>query len=107
MREEVLDYIKTKVSPQHHTEELLEPNTLTYHDGPFGSKRLRQAMAAFVNKRFSPVSAVTIDQVSFVSGVTALNDILSLCMTDGETDGLLLGMPIYGSFYPDMASMSK
>ncbi|CAN9107023.1 unnamed protein product [Alternaria alternata] len=47
-------------------------------------------MAAFVNKRFSPVSAVTIDQVSFVSGVTALNDILSLCMTDGETDGLLL-----------------
>ena len=80
---------------------------MTYHDGPFGSKRLRQAMAVFINKRFSPVSAVTIDQVSFVSGVTALNDILSLCMTDGETDGLLLGMPIYGSFYSDMASMSK
>ncbi|CAN9085172.1 unnamed protein product [Alternaria sp. RS040] len=101
MREEVLEYIKTKCAPS------LEPNTLTYHDGPFGSKRLRQAMTAFVNKRFSPVSTVTIDQVSFVSGVTALNDILSLCLTDGKNDGLLLGMPIYGSFFPDMASMSK
>jgi xeroderma pigmentosum group C-complementing protein len=64
-------------------------------------------MAAFTNKRFSPVSAVTMDQVSFVSGVTALNDILSLCMTDEENDGLLLGMPIYGSFNPDMRSMSE
>ncbi|CAN9300665.1 unnamed protein product [Alternaria alternata] len=51
-------------------------------------------MAAFVNKRFSPVSAVTIDQVSFVSGVTALNDILSLCMTDGETDAASWFMPL-------------
>ncbi|KAG9192587.1 hypothetical protein G6011_11321 [Alternaria panax] len=64
-------------------------------------------MATFVNKRFSPVSAVTMDQVSFVSGVTALNDILSLCMTDGDNEGLLLGMPIYGSFNPDMATMSN
>jgi aspartate/methionine/tyrosine aminotransferase len=84
-----------------------ELDTLTYHDGPFGSKRLRQAMSTFINKRFSPASAVTMDQVSFVSGVTALNDVLSLCMTDGENEGLLLGMPIYGSFNPDMRSMSK
>ncbi|CAG5149538.1 uncharacterized protein ALTATR162_LOCUS2390 [Alternaria atra] len=101
MREEILSYIKTKCIPS------LEPDTLTYYDGPFGSKRLRKAMAAFINKRFSPVSAVTTDQVSFVSGVTALNDILSLCMTDEENDGLLLGMPIYGSFNPDMRSMSE
>jgi xeroderma pigmentosum group C-complementing protein len=39
--------------------------------------------------------------------VTALNDILSLCLTDGENDALLLGMPIYGSFVPDLQSMSR
>jgi len=85
----------------------LEPESLTYHDGPFGSKRLRQAMADFINSRFSPASAVSKDQITFVSGVTALNDILSLCMTEGEDEGLLLGMPVYGSFAPDMQSMSK
>jgi len=64
-------------------------------------------MATFINKRFLPASAVAMDEVSFVSGVTALNDILSLCLTDGDNEGLLLGMPIYGSFKPDMRSMSK
>jgi xeroderma pigmentosum group C-complementing protein len=64
-------------------------------------------MATFINKHFSPVSIVTMKHISFVSGVTVLNDILSLCLTDGEDEGVLLGMPIYGSFNPDMQSMSK
>ena len=64
-------------------------------------------MASFINSRFSPVSAVDKEQITFISGVTALNDILSLCMTEGEDEGLLLGMPVYGSFAPDLQSMSK
>ncbi|CAE7175293.1 hypothetical protein P3342_007934 [Pyrenophora teres f. teres] len=101
MRDEALAYIKTKCVPS------LEPGSLTYHDGPFGSKRLRQAMASFINSRFAPASAVNKDQITFISGVTALNDVLSLCMTEGEDEGLLLGMPVYGSFAPDFQSMSN
>ncbi|EDU45581.1 Aspartate tyrosine aromatic aminotransferase [Pyrenophora tritici-repentis] len=101
MHDEALDYIKTKCISS------IEPESLTYHDGPFGSKRLRQAMASFINSRFAPVSALNKDQVTFVSGVTALNDVLSLCLTEGEEEGLLLGMPIYGSFAADLRSMSK
>ena len=63
-------------------------------------------MANFVNAQFSPAFSVTADQVSFVSGVTALNDIVSLCTTE-EDKGLLLGSPIYGSFAPDLQTMSK
>lgn len=64
-------------------------------------------MTAFVNRRFLPASDVSVNDISFVSGVTALNDILSLCMTERESDALLLGMPIYGSFVPDIQSMSR
>jgi hypothetical protein len=64
-------------------------------------------MASFINKRFSPASTVVAEHVSFVCGLTALNDILSLCMTDGDNDALLLGMPIYGSFVADLQSMSR
>lgn len=64
-------------------------------------------MASFINSRFAPASAVNKDQITFISGVTALNDVLSLCMTEGEDEGLLLGMPVYGSFAPDFQSMSK
>jgi predicted aspartyl protease len=64
-------------------------------------------MASFVNNRFVPAAPVTMDQVSFATGVTALNEVIAHCMTDGKRDGLLLGMPIYGSFAPDMQSTSK
>jgi hypothetical protein len=63
-------------------------------------------MADFVNARFSPALSITTDQISFVGGVTALNHIVSVCITE-EDDGLLLGMPIYGSFSPDLQTMSK
>jgi hypothetical protein len=63
-------------------------------------------MVNFVNARFNPALPITPDQVSFVNGVTALNNILSLCIAS-ENEGLLLGMPIYGSFAPDLQTMSK
>lgn len=63
-------------------------------------------MAEFVNANFSPVSTIEEDLVSFVSGVTALNEVLSLCLTE-ENEGLLLGMPIYGTFSVDLTTQSK
>jgi bifunctional pyridoxal-dependent enzyme with beta-cystathionase and maltose regulon repressor activities len=118
MQDKVLDYIKAKVSMMLHQSTgtsnqvpqcipSLEASALTYHDGPYGSKRLRQVMATFVNNRFRSATPVTMDQVSFATGVTALNEVIAHCITDGESDGLLLGMPVYGSFAPDMQSTSR
>jgi hypothetical protein len=118
MQDKALEYIKTKVSMTLHQQvrrstqcaqciPSLESSALTYHDGPCGSKRLRHAMASFLNNRFAPASPVTMEHVSFATGVTALNEVIANCMTDGENDGILLGMPIYGSFAPDMQSTSE
>lgn len=63
---------------------------LTYHDGTFGSKRLRQALADFINKNFSPASSVANEQVFLVNGVTALNSIVSTSIAE-EDEALLLG----------------
>jgi aspartate/methionine/tyrosine aminotransferase len=63
-------------------------------------------MATFVNEQFSPKSTVTVEQVSFTSGATALINVLSLCILE-ENEGILLGMPIYGSFVPDLQTRSK
>ncbi|KAF2124105.1 aminotransferase, classes I and II family [Dothidotthia symphoricarpi CBS 119687] len=100
MQERALNFVKTECLPK------LELSTLTYHDGPFGSRRLRHAMANFINARFAPFVPVTNDEITFVSGVTALNEILSLCTTE-ENEGFLLGMPIYGSFAPDLQTKSN
>jgi aspartate/methionine/tyrosine aminotransferase len=63
-------------------------------------------MATFVNEKFSPKSTVTAEQISFTSGATALINVLARCILE-ENEGILLGMPIYGSFVPDLQTMSK
>jgi bifunctional pyridoxal-dependent enzyme with beta-cystathionase and maltose regulon repressor activities len=63
-------------------------------------------MADFLDATFSPALSISADNISFVSGVTALNEVLALCLTE-QNDGLLLGMPIYGSFAPDLQTISK
>lgn len=63
-------------------------------------------MANFLNDHFSPATVISYDLISFVSGVTALNEAVSLCLTE-DNDGLLLGMPIYGSFAADLPTKSK
>ena len=63
-------------------------------------------MATFINERFFPFSPVTAEEVSFTSGATALISALSLCIVD-EDESLLLGMPNYGSFGPDLQTLSK
>jgi aspartate/methionine/tyrosine aminotransferase len=84
----------------------MDASALTYHEGPFGSKRLRSAMASFLNEAFKPATPISADLISFVSGVTAINEALALCLTE-EHEGLLLGMPIYGSFSFDFTTTSK
>jgi bifunctional pyridoxal-dependent enzyme with beta-cystathionase and maltose regulon repressor activities len=63
-------------------------------------------MANFLNETLTPATTISADLISFVSGVTALNEAVALCLTE-ENDGLLLGMPIYGSFAVDFPTKSK
>jgi len=44
--------------------------------------------------------------VTFTAGVTGLNEMIALSLTD-EGEGILLGRPIYGSFYGDLITKSK
>ncbi|KAF2690699.1 PLP-dependent transferase [Lentithecium fluviatile CBS 122367] len=100
MQDEMLDHIKTKILPS------IIIASLTYYEGPFGSKRLREAMADFINTNFAPSSEVAPECISFVSGVTALNEVLALSLTEDGV-GLLLGSPIYGSIAPDLQTKSN
>ncbi|KAJ5439589.1 uncharacterized protein N7458_010587 [Penicillium daleae] len=107
----ILDYIRTQ-----ETRELrqmlkkiasgLDRTSLTYHEGPFGSSRLRKAMARLITTYFHPASPITLDNILFTSGVTSLNAICALCLTDPK-DGILLGQPIYGSFNGDFSVPSS
>jgi len=77
----------------------------TYNEGPIGPKRLREAMASHLNDNFFPFSPVTANEVTFTAGVTGLNEMLAFNLTD-DGEALLLGRPIYGSFYVDLKTKS-
>jgi xeroderma pigmentosum group C-complementing protein len=57
-------------------------------------------MAKLITTYFHPASPITSDNIVFTSGVTSLNAICALSLTD-PGDGILLGQPIYGSFNGD------
>ncbi|KAL2841748.1 acc synthase [Aspergillus pseudoustus] len=100
MQDIVLEFIRTQVAP------VLDRTSLTYDEGPFGPKRLREAMAKLMNRYFNPVLSILSDNIVFTSGVTSLNALCALSLTD-PGDGILLGMPIYGSFTGDLSVLSN
>jgi len=63
-------------------------------------------MASHLNDHFSPFVPVTEEHVTFTAGVTGLNEMVAFNLTD-ENDGILLGRPIYGSFYDDLKTKSR
>ncbi|KAL4974705.1 acc synthase [Aspergillus desertorum] len=94
------DYIRIKALPAR------DNTSLTYHEGPFGSQRLRTAMAGLLNTYFSPASPIESNHIVFANGVTSLNTMCAQCLTDSDTEGILLGQPIYGSFAGDLTTVS-
>ncbi|RDW75299.1 hypothetical protein BP6252_06441 [Coleophoma cylindrospora] len=63
-------------------------------------------MASHINDYFSPHEPVQSEHITFTAGVTGLNEMISLSVTD-EGQAILLGRPIYGSFYGDLVTKSK
>ncbi|KAH1291815.1 hypothetical protein KXV68_005057 [Aspergillus fumigatus] len=95
MHDVMLEYIRTQVASR------LDHSDLTYHEGPFGSRRLRAAMANHITTYFHPATPISPDHIIFANGVTSLNALCALSLTD-PGDGILLGQPIYGSFNGDL-----
>ncbi|KAF7169104.1 hypothetical protein CNMCM5623_001912 [Aspergillus felis] len=95
MHDVMLNYIRTQVASD------LDHTCLTYHEGPFGPRRLRAAMANHITTYFHPASPISPDHLVFTNGVTGLNALCALSLTD-PGDGILLGQPIYGSFNGDL-----
>ncbi|KAF2435130.1 1-aminocyclopropane-1-carboxylate synthase 1 [Tothia fuscella] len=77
------------------------PKNCTYNEGPTGTVALRTAMANVVNEYFSPHEDISLDEITFTSGVTVLNESLALALCD-PGDSVLLGQPAYGSFGNDL-----
>lgn len=84
----------------------MDPYTLSYGDGPIGSKRLRAAMAKVMTTYFKPFKPVTADQLIFTSGLTSANDMLGFTLMD-DGDAILLGRPTYGVFHRDFALRAR
>ncbi|KAF7591100.1 hypothetical protein BBP40_001999 [Aspergillus hancockii] len=94
MHDHLLSFINRKLD--------LPAKLLTYHDGPTGSVRLKQAVSAFVNKHFQPLNAVEPDHLFVTNGVSSAIEHLSWAFAD-PGDGILLGRPYYGTFIPDLS----
>lgn len=92
MHNELLQYINDTFKMSSHY--------LMYGDGSSGSKRLRAAIAHFVNRHFNPALPVESSHVHVTLGVSNANEMLAFVL-GCPGDGFLLGRPYYGAFAGD------
>ncbi|KAF5989620.1 1-aminocyclopropane-1-carboxylate synthase [Fusarium bulbicola] len=70
-------------------------------DGFTGSHRLRNTLARFINRHFSPFEDIMKDQVIVTSGVGQAIELSGFALC-GKGDGVLLARPHYGNFPIDL-----
>ena len=81
----------------------LQTHALTYGDGFYGSKRLRSAIAQFLNGYFDPNQAVQQEHVVATAGLTNSLEQMAYVLGD-HGDGFLIGRPYYTSLPKDFGS---
>ena len=94
MHDVLLEHIHKTISLTSHS--------LTYGDGPTGSKRLKATMSKFLNKHLNPVTPIEPAHIAVANGCSTAIEHLSWALADAG-DGILLGRPWYGSFIPDIS----
>ncbi|KAI1036881.1 hypothetical protein LB503_003394 [Fusarium chuoi] len=98
----MLDTLMHKELIQHITQNFsLDSHALTAGDGFTGSHRLRNTLARFINRHFSPFEDITKDQVMVTSGVGQAIELSGFALCD-KGDGVLLARPHYGNFPIDL-----
>ncbi|OAL43073.1 PLP-dependent transferase, partial [Pyrenochaeta sp. DS3sAY3a] len=84
----------------------LHHRNIEYGEGPWGTLRLRTAMAAHMTKWLHALEPVTSDEVLFTAGCTSLCEMLGFTLFE-EGDGILLSRPIYQAFRGDFGVRAK
>lgn len=82
-----------------HTQ--ISPSSLTYGDGGNGSRKCRDAMAHFLNRKLHPAHQIESSHVCITNGVSTAIEHLSTILSD-PNDVFLLGQPHYGAFIHDL-----
>ncbi|KAB2579762.1 1-aminocyclopropane-1-carboxylate synthase-like protein 1 [Lasiodiplodia theobromae] len=100
MHNELLEFINN--TPQFK----MSSHFLMYGDGSHGSKKLRAAVASFVNEHFNPALPVESKHVRVSLGVSNANEVMAFVLAN-EGDGFLLGRPYYGAFVGDFWARAK
>lgn len=95
MTKEVSAFANTKIQ--------ITPSTFTYGEGPWGSKRLRTAMANHMNNYFHPFSRVQPDDLVFANGITSLFDSFAHAIAS-PNNGILISRPCYQAFPADFGA---
>ena len=94
MHEKLSEHVHMNLDLPHHA--------FTYGDGSSGSKRLRKAIANFLNDNFQPVTNVTSSQITVTNGCSSALEHISWAIAN-PGDAFLLGKPFYGTFLPDLS----
>ncbi|KAK6007377.1 hypothetical protein QM012_004191 [Aureobasidium pullulans] len=89
MTKDVSDFANSKIQTT--------PTTFNYGEGPWGSKRLRTAMANHMNKYFHPFSDIHPDELVFANGITSLCESFGYA-AGSSGDGILISRPSYQAF---------
>ncbi|KAL9632617.1 MAG: hypothetical protein Q9164_005210, partial [Protoblastenia rupestris] len=84
----------------------LDWKDFSYGEGPWGSPRLREAMAKHINRHFKPHTPIDANRLLFANGVTSLCEMLGFTICD-PGDFVLLSMPIYQAFKSDLGSKAR
>ncbi|KAH7189725.1 pyridoxal phosphate-dependent transferase [Fusarium oxysporum] len=91
MQDELLNHIADNIS--------LQPQTLTYGDGTTGSKRLKLALATFLNKHLKPHHEIDLNHIAITNGCSAAIEHIAWAVGD-QGDGFLLTRPFFRAFIP-------
>ncbi|KAI7175831.1 hypothetical protein D0869_05097 [Hortaea werneckii] len=84
----------------------LNNNQLSYGEGPWGTPRLRRAMAHHMNKRFHPVIPIQPDDLLFANGVSTICELLGFSLAS-PGEAILMSSPIYQAFAVDFGTKAK
>ncbi|RMX88152.1 hypothetical protein D0868_14866 [Hortaea werneckii] len=84
----------------------LNNNQLSYGEGPWGTPRLRRAMAHHMNKRFHPYIPIQPDDLLFANGVSTICELLGFSLAS-PGDAILMSSPIYQAFAVDFGTKAK
>ncbi|KAI9729251.1 MAG: hypothetical protein M1834_007043 [Cirrosporium novae-zelandiae] len=98
MLQDVTDFVDSQFK--------LTATNFTYGEGPWGTARLRKAMANHMHRQFPTYKPLDPENILFASGVTGICQMLGFSIAN-EGDGILFSRPVYQAFRHDFSTLPK